>query len=78
MTKLLVKSLIRPTLKRLENTVKRANRDFFGGLQCFFPFSKQHIFGRQSNVVLHAFGNGSNILGGGGVHWKYWATVSTG
>lgn len=53
-----------PTLAISEST------DFFGGLQCFFPFSIQHKLGKQSNCVLHGFGKKSRKGGGGGVHCK--------
>lgn len=52
------------------NPVTSASNDRLGGRQCFFPDSWQHMFGKQSNVLLHRFGNASNSDGGGGVHCK--------
>lgn len=60
-----------PTLNLCVTPVKSASKDLLGGRQCFLPSSWQHTFGKQSKVLLHAFGYWSNTFGGGGVHCRY-------
>lgn len=58
------------------NVVRNASNERFGGRQNFLPDSWQHTFGKQSNVVLHGFGNKSNTGAGAGVHCRYEDSVS--